>query len=234
MKERPILFSGTMVRAILDGRKTQTRRVVKLPHDNPLGEWEATTVGGGSSKFADGTPAPEMTAIWHTRTGDTLTCPHGQPGDRLWVRETWKPRIVHSCFDMACDCETVWVDYPAGGEGRHFEGEAIPDEWFMPQAAIRGQSVPSLHMPRWASRLVLEITGVRVERLNDCSEADALAEGVSPDRTGGHFIDTSDCRCASAVGAPAVDAFRTLWDSINDAGAWEANPWVWVVEFKQI
>lgn len=218
-KERPILFRGAMVRAILDGRKTQTRRVVKLPHNNPLGEWEATTVGGGSTKFADGTPAPEMSAIWHTRTGDTLTCPHGQPGDRLWVREThlnwWMkdegnpsgPRVFSHVAAYAAD------DY-----------ELEPGEKW----------IPSIHMLRPASRITLEITGVRVERLNDCSEKDALSEGVSMDRAGGHFVDGPAARHVSAVGAPAVHAFRSLWESINGSGAWTANPWVWVVEFKRI
>lgn len=85
MTERPIIFSAEMVRAILEGRKTQTRRIVRLPHQNPLGAWEATTVGGDRARRADGSPVPRMAAIWHTRTGDTLACPYGLPGDRLWV-----------------------------------------------------------------------------------------------------------------------------------------------------
>ncbi|WP_051974630.1 hypothetical protein [Cupriavidus necator] len=117
-KERPILFSGAMVRAILDGRKTQTRRIIKLPET--LGTWEPTTIGGGTSTFADGTPAPEMAAIWHTRTGATLTCRHGQPGDRLWVRESGvisklagthdKPRIFRHDVPATPETGYYWVE----------------------------------------------------------------------------------------------------------------------------
>ncbi|AJG19019.1 Phage-related protein [Cupriavidus basilensis] len=156
--------------------------------------------------------------------------PYGVPGDRLWVRETWNPRIVHSCFDMACDCETVRVEYQAGGDGKTFYGEKVADEWTMPQAAIKGRQVPSLHMPRWASRLLLEVTGVRVERLNDCSEADAIAEGIAPELDG--WTDYGNPSCQMCVNP--VDSYRTLWNSINGAGAWAANPWVWVVEFTQV
>lgn len=203
-KERPILFSGAMVRAILDGRKTQTRRPVK----GLALEW-----------LQPGMFTPEYVAAPQNHA-----CPYGQPGDCLWVRETWSPRIVHTCYDMGCDCENVWVDYVAGGDGRHFDGRDIPDEWYMPQAALKGRHVPSLHMPRWASRITLEITGVRVERLNDCSEEDARAEGVGPLRSDGRTEN----------GGPASDAYADLWESINGAGSWEANPWVWVVEFKRL
>lgn len=219
-KERPILFSGAMVRAILDGRKTQRRRVWKMPRGLA---WYVS----GSMRGEETGDICDPASNWWGHV-EEMACPYGQPGDRLWVRETWKPRIVHACFDMACDCETVWVDYPAGGEGRHFEGEAIPDEWFMPKAAIRGRSVPSLHMPRWASRLVLEIAGVRVERLNDCSEADAIAEGIERDSDGWLSYAGGSC-----VGFPTT-SYASLWDSINGAGAWEANPWVWVVEFRRV
>jgi hypothetical protein len=213
IKERPILFSGAMVRAILDGRKTQTRRVVKLPHNNPLGEWEATTVGGGSAKFADGTPAPEMAAIWHTRNGDTLTCRHGNPGDRMWVRETWQ-HSNHPFGPYEPDCLTFYradyLDDPLGPDLERSED------------GIRRQWRPSIHMPRAACRLELEIIGVRVERLNDCSEADAACEGAG-----------APLAC-EGPDTPNRTMFSRLWDSINGAGAWEANPWVWVVEFKRI
>lgn len=102
MKEKPILFSGPMVRALLDGRKTQTRRAVKLPHNNPLGEWEPIVIGGpDGGRTAAGETLPLQGGIWHTRTGDSLMSPYGQPGDRLWVRETHAivPRTAYARSD---------------------------------------------------------------------------------------------------------------------------------------
>ncbi|MGH8790622.1 MAG: hypothetical protein ACREYA_36915 [Cupriavidus necator] len=216
-KERPILFSGAMVRAILDGRKTQTRRIIKLPPaPETLGTWEPTTIGGGTSTFADGTPGPEMAAIWHTRTGATLACRHGHAGDRLWVRETW---AQPAALDPG---PTVYrSDYPACVP-RGFEN--IP-----PAEAITWK--PSIHMPRALCRLVLEITVVRVELLQDCSEADAIAEGIerrhSADGEWAHYADTG-------LSTDARGSYRSLWEQINGPASWDANPWVWVVEFRRV
>lgn len=162
MKERPILFSGAMVRAILDGSKTQTRRVCKLD------------VRGGM-------PQPELDSLLRC-------CPYGQPGDRLWVRETWAKTYVRQAG-------AEWFVYATGDNRTDYGGP-----W-----------KPSIHMPRAASRITLEITGVRVERLGEISESDARAEGVQ-----------------------SVAEFKELWASINGLGSWEANPWVWVVEFRRI
>lgn len=179
MKERPILFSGPMVRAILDGRKTQTRRIVKPQPTNdyvtfmPLSsELVGVTKHGG----------PIDNRGW-------LHCPYGKTGDRLWVRETWCP-----------DVEPYTFRYKADG------GEPL-ERWR-----------PSIHMPRWASRITLEVVSVRVERLQDISEEDALAEGIT-------LVER---------GTSPVDQFNKLWESINGPGSWEANPWVWVVSFKRI
>jgi hypothetical protein len=141
MRERPILFSGSMVRALLDGRKTQTRRVVKLPHNNPLGTWEPTTFGGpNGGRTADGETVPLQVTIWHTRTGDSLLCPYGQPGDRLWVRETWAQPTT---LDPG---PTVYrADYPASVPSGF---ENVPSD-----DAIKWR--PSIHMPRAASRITL-------------------------------------------------------------------------------
>lgn len=245
-----------MVRAILDGRKTQTRRVVKLPHNNPLGTWEPTTAGGGSVKYVGDIPAPEIAAIWHTRTGECYVCPHGDVGDRLWVRETWKPRVSHSCALDTCDCADLWVDYQAAGDGVYFPERKIDENWTMPEVAMKGRWVPSIHMPRWASRITLEIVGVRAERLQDISESDAIAEGVESPESERFERDWSICpRCGGtrlydAIGAnggvlPDTDClecdthvkrYRHLWDSLNSARGygWDKNSWVWVVEFRRI
>jgi len=160
---------------------------------------------------------PLQVAIWHTRTGDSLVSPHGQPGDRLWVRETW--RIAG---EMAHD--PGYFEYRASCRGNINDvGDLIP-RWR-----------PSIHMPRAASRIQLEITGVRVERLNDCSEADAVAEGIRPFKDGWErfHTDPADTEHTGATKDPRL-AYKGLWEQINGAGAWEANPWVWVVEFRRL
>lgn len=207
MSERPILFRPEMVRAILDGRKTQTRRIVKLPDaPNHLGEWEATTIGGDGSRYPDRTLAPKMTAIWHTRTADCLTCHYGQPGDRLWVKERWRPVATN---------HKQWTSvlYFADGEQRDCP-------YFKVNFAKAGAR-PSIHMPRVASRLTLEITEVRVERVQDISEADAQAEG---------------CWRSRHPDLVSIDPpeFRLLWDEVHskDGCGWDVNPWVWVVSFR--
>jgi hypothetical protein len=210
VKERPILFSGSMVRALLDGSKTQTRRIVKLPHNNRLGQWEPTTVGGEyGGRTEDGQTVPLQGAIWHTRTGDTLTSPHGQPGDRLYVRETW---AQPAALDPG---PTVYrADYPACVPAG-FENVPHVD-------AITWK--PSIHMPRALSRVDLEVTGGRVERLRDISEADAKAEGTTPSIVGAD-LDYLKYRAG----------FQTLWNGLNASHGygWDVNPWVWVVEFRR-
>lgn len=194
IKERPILFSGAMVRAILDGQKTQTRRVAK--------------------EF-DGLNVDKVLARFPNQRG----CPYGEPGDRLWVRETWYcddyrvqrgPYLQPEDLDVEDAREHGTLVYAADGLAPY---EAEQPVWR-----------PSIHMPRWASRITLEITGVRVERLNDCSEADAEAEGIAFLREVPDVDETLTAR----------QLYECLWDSINGAGAWEANPWVWVVEFKRV
>jgi hypothetical protein len=237
MKERPILFSGPMVRALLDGSKTQTRRVVKLPHDNRLGIWEPTTVGGpNGGRTASGETVPFQGAIWHTRTGDSLTCPHGQPGDRLWVRETHEVnRIGYE------EGPNAPARHYAGVKYRADDGRA---EFTISQSLYRDLDSkescgwrPSIHMPRWASRITLEVTGVRVERLQDISEQDAESEGVESLRNEGecwkNYVE-STASCDALICLGARESFRTLWDSLAAPGAdWQANPWVWVVDFKR-
>lgn len=184
MKERPIIFNAEMVRAVLDGSKTQTRRIIKLDHErgmkNPVvrgKKGEASYVG--------------------CRLASTL-CPFGAAGDRLWVRETWaRYNIDQNSHDMAYRATT-------------------PDDW-----PKEGRWRPSIHMPRWASRITLEITGVRVERLHAITLGDICKE----------------LGCGLYDFRPATYGFKVweeLWQSIYGADSWQANPWVWVVEFKRV
>jgi hypothetical protein len=168
MVDRPILFSPSMVRALLSGRKTQTRRAVK-PRLIPVVE-ECLRVNG---KWVYDTLDYDLGAI------------SGKPGDLLWVKEGWRHEIAHSHGPDACDCGDVVVTYKADGEQKFFSDHSgiIPDNWTMPRAAQKG-GVTSLFMPRWASRLTLELLGVRVERLQEITETDAIAEGIEPVLTG--------------------------------------------------
>ncbi|TRM53255.1 hypothetical protein YH64_009140 [Achromobacter sp. LC458] len=202
MRERPILFSGPMVRAILAGNKTQTRRAVK----EPISGW--LNNANGSHKVMDG-------QVFNYSFDQHLgNCPYGKPGDRLWVRETWAFGIHALAAKRDEDGPFV---YAADGttHGR------LCERWR-----------PSIHMPRHACRLMLEITGVRVERLNDISEEDVDAEcfggdyptRVLPDLFPGHPDDWSHLSMEQC--------FQRLWESINGPGSWDANPWVWVVEFR--
>jgi hypothetical protein len=208
-KERPILFSAPMIRALLDGTKTQTRRVVKgQPTDwAPIGpEVFSQTV---IDRHGDEQPGPDSYGAGNADGDCWIRCPYGQPGDRLWVRE--------SHMDLGAS-----VLYRADTNAEQERALVAPGQRWR----------PSIHMPRWASRLTLEITGVRVERLQDISEADAVAEGVTPKWEPG-----CSGRLMEALGGfsfrPAASAYADLWESINGPGSWEANPWVWVVEFKR-
>lgn len=197
MTEHPILFSGEMVRAILAGRKTQTRRLPGLERANAAPDkwrlWHGEL--NGYWAFTDRPTQGEKGACFETR------CPYGVPGDRLWVRETW---------GLAS-----WYE-PAGDEIHRFE--AIRRRASDPDDSVT-RWYPSIHMKRWMSRLTLEITNIRVERLHQISEEDAIAEG---------------CRYEYPV--TARTAFLSIWDSLNAKRGygWGANPFVWVIEFKRV
>ena len=213
MKEHPILMNGAMVRAVLDGGKTQTRRVAKFkPRAAGCNlSFSAMRVG----HYMTGNPGAGF--VLHSGAGDRtfpLICPYGQPGDRIWVRETFSD-VYGAGGDE--DRRKKEVMYRANGETDPY--------------VIGGRWTPSIHMPRWASRILLEIVSVRVERLNDCCEADALAEGVKAEPCDHVRLSCEEIGCC---GPTAKGMYAALWDQINGAGAWAANPWVWVVEFKRV
>ncbi|KYJ17759.1 hypothetical protein AIY98_13285 [Salmonella enterica subsp. enterica serovar Typhimurium] len=194
-----MIFNAEMVNAILSGRKTQTRRPIKWKQtrfteiaerdDGSLWPWAEDCERGGDIWFA---------------------CPYGEIGDRIWVRETFR---VHSrATDVAtlvyrASVRNSWTEQTHRVPVAVCNTPATPEKW-----------TPSIHMPRWASRITLEITGVRVERLNSITESDAEAEGVT---------DTG-------FGDLLVDGYRYLWKSIYGEESWAANPWVWVIEFKRV
>ena len=212
MKERGMIFNGEMVRAILDGRKTQTRRIIK---DCTVGRDQISKFIQIEKKFIGCYPedVPELIRE---------CCPYGVPGDRIWVREAFR---VHS---RATDVATLvykasernsWTEQTRRVPVAVCNKPATPEKW-----------TPSLHMPRWASRILLEITGVRVERLNAISQEDAQAEGME---LTGWRPTYSDPDSGGEVWTP-YDNFAQLWESIYGEENWNANPWVWVISFKRV
>lgn len=203
MKERPILFSARMVRALLDGSKTQTRRVVK-----PCPDWAM----GKRCMLQPHELAGEV------NQGEYSNCPYGQPGDRLWVKET---TVNVEDFGYL---GPVWVESEYGRNVLEY-GLAPSDDDFTEVEPEDLRLRPSIFMTRAMSRITLEITGVRVERLQNISKADAIAEGL-----------TSNSGLYASPGQMwQIDprkAYSNLWESINGPGSWDANPWVWVIEFK--
>ena len=212
-KERPILFSGEMVRAILEGRKTQTRRAVK---DQSIIEFnEDGFIWAHNPKH--GHPCD-----YGCSSSPVSVCPYGQPGDRLWVRET------HAIVPRTAYRQSVGVEQILKPDCNH-DAAIFKASW---DRSPPGRWRPSIHMPRWASRITLEITGVRVDRLCDISNDDAISEGIwkYPDE-GCYKIYTPTTSFGTIN---PVKSFRSLWESINGPDSWDANPWAWVVEFKRI
>ncbi|MGI4776901.1 MAG: hypothetical protein ACRYGA_02090 [Janthinobacterium lividum] len=222
-RERPILFSAPMVRMLLAGTKTQTRRAVAMPRkrdsfvlvDLGNGWWPYQSDDGESHSCDDGMEYP-------------YSCPYGQPGQRIWVREAFRlldsfdgdspSRVGERCIDAGYRKEWAPLQFEADGERRDWMVVGTPT--YPPQPPSAGKLRPSIHIPRWASRITLEITDVRVERLQDISRGDAMAEGCP-------FPNM-------AKGDDPCKWYAQLWDQINGAGAWDANPWVWAVSFKHI
>lgn len=210
-KDRPILMSAPMVRAILAGDKTQTRRIVK-PQPIEDSKW----VGGFKIETKKRTEAVKSPLV-------SSLCPYGQPGDQLWVREAFD-FVPFGGPDQPQSCAIVY--WATGSYVTHI----APCD-FNPMIYGHAKVRPSIHMPRWASRITLVITSVRVERLQDINEADSVAEGIE------HI---GDCNWRDYLDHPYNDftsarrSYRSLWEKINRPGSWDANPWVWMVEFKRV
>lgn len=247
MKERPILVSTPLIRPILTDLKVHTRRLIRLPEGYDLAQ--NATVSHRHGIWWEVRCEPWATVV--------VRCPFGVPGDRLWVRETWRsvgwrPENGH-WIEYAADNAKVWREAPEDVLSVDVYNHAHPDRWR-----------PSIHMPRWASRISLEVTEIRVQRIQDITEEDARAEGLprnwtdgepgwNPDEHGyltpaGCYADESgddspECwvwwkgRREVGVVYTAREAFQLWWGYINGeraGGSWEANPWVWVVAFKRV
>lgn len=226
MKEHPILFSAPMVRAILDGRKTQTRRVVKpQPDEDGLSQVKEMVGNNGD---------------WFDTNDNRYVCKYGHPGDRLWVRETWSVNFygggsvdggVHQHYGVEYKADfgvkNIHLDHYDENLGKLFDTQ-------------RGEWRPSIFMPRWASRITLEVTGVRVERLQEITEEDARSEGVEEARKceTHEFLNGVPLKKIGNHRAEVSGyglSFMRLWDSINGKKfPWESNPWVWVIGFKKL
>lgn len=219
-KERPILFNGAMVRAILSGQKTVTRRPIKgnqIPtrskSDSPEHQWIAVVQDHPRWGFAAFGATEQQCAAELAMYGG---CPYGRRGDRLWVRETWAADAQVDAVAPRDLSQGEPIHYAADGAVRQTGCSMINP----------GKGRPSIHMPRWASRILLEITAVRVERLQDISRADIRAEGLlcPPE------LASDDVSPNYRDWYPA--AWRELWESTG--GDWNSNPWVWVVDFKRV
>ncbi|EBA4600810.1 hypothetical protein BA656_11665 [Salmonella enterica] len=207
MKERGMIFNAEMVRAILEGRKTQTRRPIKWKQTRftEIGERE----DGSNWPWSEDTE--KVCDYWHP-------CPFGAVGDRIWVRETFGWQIRRDPVGGTGEFRVYRATTPDAVRYQTASGEAAPMKW-----------VPSIHMPRRASRITLEITDIRVERLNNISYDDAISEGIKQEWTCidpglGSYAHKNDVQ----------DDYETLWKSIYGEEFWAANPWVWVIEFKRV
>lgn len=211
MTERGMIFNSEMVRAILDGRKTQSRRIMNVqPENSELGLRRVVESKNGIDDGKYFWSQSDATGL--KSRSKPFACPFGAVGDRIWVREAFR---VHS---RATDVATLvykasernsWTEQTHRVPVAVCNKPATPEKW-----------TPSLHMPRWASRILLEITDVRVERLKSISDRDALREGCS----------AADMKSGDCV----ADVFARLWASIYGSDSWNANPWVWVIEFKRV
>lgn len=242
VNEKPILFSGPMVRAIMDGRKTQTRRVVNTGRFDQI-HWDLSLVEGSLIRHSKtgivfNTPGGGLAKSMQDRV---VRCPYGKPGDGLWVRETF-----YQPADGYMDASSEWVHTWIRSKSQLVyaaDQEAVDTSWKSTPFKHCLLKRPSIHMPRWASRLNLGVLNIRAERLQDITETDALKEGfeTSPcaacDERGYWANESEICEdCAGDGWHSARQNFIATWDSLNaDRGySWSVNPWVWAIEFKRI
>ncbi|MFV9668317.1 hypothetical protein ACNY68_04885 [Pantoea sp. KXB25] len=220
MRDLPIIFNADMVRAVLDGRKTQTRRIIQSPAKNmqARGHECISYRAPGDQWYQDYVfSMRDRSGVWQDYKHEQFLakCPFGAAGDRLWVREAF--RVMGRATDVAR------LMYKARERNSFTEStRTVPINKCNKQSSYNW--TPSIHMPRWASRITLEITGVRVERLQDISDSDAKSEGCWYGRGGGE----------PDFAVNPSDHFPTLWASIYGEESWQANPWVWVIEFKRV
>lgn len=202
VKERPILFSTPMVKAILEGRKTQTRRIIKMPSWG-VG-WEYFETDGETARVA-------------SRNGCVaeILCPYGQKSDRLWVRETWRHAMsdTHRCFCYKAD-------------NKYQCGKDAPTDY-------QPDWKPSIHMPKIACRLYLEITDIKVQRLQDITEEEAIAEGIEVIEFDDETMYRNYSKFDICLRCP-IASFCSLWQSINGVESWEENPWIWKIAFTTL
>lgn len=249
MKEIPILFSTPMVQAILEGRKSQTRRLFKcnrLPAED-IASVHPDGAGKGWIAWAGRAVSAEETRIAYPGE-QGFDCPYGKPGDVLWVRETWGVGSRPDPFQGSVE----GIEFKA--DGKYIDGiESLPLHFYddlgfgnYDKSGWRS----SIHMPKAISRIWLQVTDIHVERLQDISEEDAKAEGVQPNCTGVENCPSQYCQrmgCQSTgeyyhylrdlddfPAFSAKESFESLWQSINGPESWEANPWVWVISFKAL
>ncbi|MHC1795908.1 hypothetical protein LC177_21920 [Escherichia coli] len=232
MTERGMIFNGEMVRAILDGRKTQTRRIMAIqPEHSELGLRRVIDSKNGRDNGKYFWSQSDARGL--KMRSKVFGCPYGEVGDRIWVRETYQGPL----FDY--EHMESYLEDSSKFEKSDFcvyraDGKPAP-EFCDADDNLHCGWRPSIHMPRWASRILLEITSVRVERLNGISEQDALSEGIDRERLE-ESQDNYDCIADhNMTGRPtATGAFKCLWESIYGEENWQANPWVWVIEFKVV
>lgn len=231
MKEIPILYNTPMVQALLGKRKTQTRRIMKpqikdCDHSRYTeAEWKDKPTEWSEASLKIGRAYCGMcgNGVEYSKDYGGIKCPYGQPGDLLYVRETWFPAAITG--------NEVMVGYH-GQDPTHTHEFTTDNIDFYWKQMDKGHMIPSIHMPKEAARIWLQVESIRVERLQDISEEDAQAEGVKTTETqlGESYFDYTTGYFNGLLSAK--DSFRTLWKSINGPESWQANPWVWCISFK--